>query len=190
MPIIYYWDSTYASDSTAYRFWNDDSTATATAAFSSWHTTTSPTSATTLYPITTTSNAVYSVLTEPALVVEPERPRLVLPAPAIIAEDRAKKRAMGLLLAYLTPEQRATFRAHGWFVVQGGKTRTRYRIRGKEGLIANIDVLADNDNTVRYRLCGHCRHGEVPFGDQLLGQKLMLELDEDHFVGLANRHAA
>jgi hypothetical protein len=100
----------------------------------------------------------------------------------------AQDRARDLLLAHLTPKQRRTFEENGWFVVEGGKTGRPYRIRAKEDLVANIDVVED-DRTL-YRLCGHCGLKEVPLGDHLLAQKLMLEGAEEEFLRLANRHAA
>lgn len=100
----------------------------------------------------------------------------------------AKERAQELLLSHLTPEQRSSVTAQGWFVVEGGKSKTKYRIRTAHAA-ANIDVLdAKGDKT--HRLCAHCRASEVPLGDQLLTQKLMLECDEDAFLKIANRHAA
>lgn len=103
----------------------------------------------------------------------------------------AKIRAEEILLENLTPEQRQTFEENDWFVVEGGKSGKRYRIEKIGSLAANIAVLrADNDNRVDHRLCGHCDLHEVPLGDHLLAQKIMLEHAEDEFIRLANRHAA
>lgn len=105
--------------------------------------------------------------------------------------DAARQRANDLLLQHLTPEQRETFVANGWFVVEGGKTKTRYRIRAVESMVANVDVL-DNDlfrtDKVLHRLCGHVPTHKVPLGDQLLAQKMMLEFAENDFLRIANRH--
>ena len=98
--------------------------------------------------------------------------------------DVAQTRARELLLEHLTPDQRDTFIKKGWFIVQGGRTKTAYRIRG-DTLIANVDVIGG-----RHRLCAHARSGSVPMGDQLLAQKIMLELAEDDFLRIANRHVA
>lgn len=100
----------------------------------------------------------------------------------------AKKRALDLLLENLTPEQQKTFEEKKWFVVEGGKSKTQYRIRAKDDLVANIDVI-DGERT-KHRLCGHCNASKVPLGDQLLAQKVMLEFAEDDFLRVANRHAA
>jgi hypothetical protein len=99
----------------------------------------------------------------------------------------ATERANGLLLEHLTPEQRETFTSRGWFVVVGGKTGTRYRVRGGT-LTGNVDVM--HGEKVRHRLCAHVPTGRVPMGDQLLAQKITLELAEDDFLRIANRHAA
>jgi len=101
----------------------------------------------------------------------------------VAASDRAGE----LLLNHLTPQQRETYAKNGWFIVEGGKTKTKYRIRGGT-LVANIDVLDRRDRST-HRLCGHAQ-SHIPMGDQLLAQKIMLELAEDEFLRLANRHAA
>lgn len=105
------------------------------------------------------------------------------------ARENAGKRAESLLLSTLTPAQRETYERHKWFVVEGGKSKTKYRIRYSDHMVANVDVLAD-DGKVVHRLCCHLDIGTVPTGDQLLAQKLMLEGNEDHFLKTANRHRA
>lgn len=104
--------------------------------------------------------------------------------------DQAKDRARELLLKHLSPAQRETFEKNKWFIVEGGQSQTKYRINDSRHMVANIDVLADETNKVKHRLCGHCGLDAVPIGDQLLAQKLMLEYDEDRFLRLANRHPA
>lgn len=103
--------------------------------------------------------------------------------------EAAKLRARELLFEYLTPQQRETFDHNGWFVVQGGKSKTQYRIRAVESMVANVDVLL-HGGRVKHRLCAHIRVGTVPLGDQLLAQKVMIELAEDDFLRVANRHHA
>lgn len=98
----------------------------------------------------------------------------------------AHQRALELLLQHLTPAQRETFERNKWFVVEGGKSKQRYRIHHKGHMVANIDVLDGDD--VTHRLCGHCDLDAVPIADQLIAQKMMLEYDEDAFLALANRH--
>lgn len=100
----------------------------------------------------------------------------------------AEARAKELLLQHLSPEQRATFERHKWFIVEGGRTRTKYRVRDLGHLRANIDVL--DGERVDYRLCGHADQNLVPLADNLLAQKVMLDVAEDEFLALANRHAA
>jgi hypothetical protein len=99
------------------------------------------------------------------------------------ASDRARE----LLLSKLSPEQRESFTKNKWFIVEGGLTKTKYRIRSST-YAGNIDVL-DVANNVAYRLCVHCS-STIPLEDHLLAQKIMLELAEDDIVRLANRHAA
>ena len=97
----------------------------------------------------------------------------------------AKKRAQKFLLQHLTKLQQETFNKNGWFLVEGGKTKTKYRIRSN-GLTGNIDVY--KDDKITHRLCGHIPTNKVPIGDQLLAQKMMLESCEDDFLRIANRH--
>lgn len=109
-------------------------------------------------------------------------------------EAAARDRANELLLEHLTPAQRQTFAKNQWFVVEGGMSKTRYRIRAKGSLVANIDVMAaighEGESKVVHRLCGHCDPRAMPLADHLLAQKLMLEFDEEEFLKIANRHAA
>jgi hypothetical protein len=95
----------------------------------------------------------------------------------------ALARSREFLLAHLTPAQRRTFEENRWFVVQGGNTRQRYRIR-TESYTGNIDVL--DGERVAYRLCAHCSN--VPLYDHHLAQKMSLECDEENFLRVANRH--
>lgn len=115
----------------------------------------------------------------------PPPPPESLFAPAIIGD--AAKRAHELLLSHLTPKQRETFERNRWFIVEGGKSKKKYRIRDAGHLVANIDVL-DNDGMRVRGLCGHCAGHDIPLYDSLLAQKLMLESSEDEFLKIANQH--
>jgi hypothetical protein len=95
----------------------------------------------------------------------------------------AKKRARGLLLEHLTPQQRETFEKNGWFVVEGGKSRKRFKIFGS-GYAGNVHELDVHDRMVN-RLCCHA-NASIPLEDQLLTQKVLLEWDEEHFIKTAN----
>ena len=124
-------------------------------------------------------------LQEQAAAYAEERERRLEAERAVRA---AAERANDLLLAHLSPEQRATFDRNKWFVVEGGSSKRKYRIRHNGGsLVANIDVL-DGDRVV-HRLCAHIDpRVRTPHSDSLLAQKVMLELAEDEFLRLANRH--
>jgi hypothetical protein len=101
-----------------------------------------------------------------------------------LARVSAGERAKELLLAHLTPEQRHTFEKNEWFVVEGGRTKKKYKIYARNNsLNANIEVIGEN-----HRLCAHCDHHVMPFNDHVLMQKVMIELDEDSFLRVANRH--
>jgi hypothetical protein len=93
-----------------------------------------------------------------------------------------------LLLKHLTPAQRKTFEENAWFVVQGGVTKMRYRIR-TTGYTGNIEILHGHDDRVTHRLCGHLRGGYA-LHDHHVAQKISLEYDEEAFVRICNRHAA
>ena len=102
--------------------------------------------------------------------------------------SEADAKAMGLLREHLTPVQREALEKHGWFLVEGGKSKKTYRIHG-HSFAGNIYELAhkgDLRGTARY--CVHADHG-IPLGDQLLAQLLSLRHDEEHIIGRANRTA-
>lgn len=103
------------------------------------------------------------------------------------AEARRKSapnRAEQLLLDYLTRAQRETYLQYGWFVVRG-RSGKRYSIRTKDALYCNVCEL-DNYGQIVSRLCAHAALN-IPMGDQLLTQKLMLEHHEAEFRRIANR---
>ena len=138
------------------------------------------------YPVLTPEDYQYQSLTpaerqmlrEPGWAVPPPPPPEVF-APAIIGE--ASKRAHELLLSHLTPKQRESFERNRFFVIEGGKSKKKYRIRDTGHLVANIDVL-DNDGMRVRGLCGHCAGHDIPLYDSLLAQKLMLETSEEEFL--------
>lgn len=103
--------------------------------------------------------------------------------------DRAQAvdRARQLLLSHLTPAQRETFTKNRWFVVEGGRSKQRYRIDVGGGYQGNVALL-DSGDKVAATFCGHC-DGSIPRYDQFLAQKLMLEQHEDEFLRLSNRRA-
>lgn len=105
-------------------------------------------------------------------------------------KKEAAQKAEELLLEHLNESQRKTYRENKWFIVEGGKSGHKYRINVNGTLVANIDVLENNRNESPHRICCHARLDACPLGDQLLAQKLMLELDEDAFLRMANRHRA
>lgn len=97
--------------------------------------------------------------------------------------EHARVRARELLLEHLTPEQRRMFESNGWFIVEGGKSKKRYKIHTNQ-VAGNIDVLKE-DSKVIERICCHCDYS-IPYHDQHLAQKLMLEHAEDDFLRIAN----
>jgi hypothetical protein len=98
----------------------------------------------------------------------------------------AVSRSRELLLSHLTVAQRETFSRNNWFIVQGGKTGTRYRIR-TNSYTGNIEVL--KGDRVDHSLCGHLC-GSMPLHDHHVAQKMSLECEEEYFLSIANRRAA
>ncbi len=98
-------------------------------------------------------------------------------------QNRANARATELLMEHLTPEQRKTCKDHGWFIVEGGRSKQQYRINTRSAA-GNIDIIGSNN-----RLCCHAPYDRgLPKDDHLLAQKLMLQFSEDDFLRIANRH--
>ena len=79
-----------------------------------------------------------------------------------------EERAEALLIRHLTPEQRATYRRHGWFRMTGrdGSYWTIYRERGSTNV-----VRTTSHGTETY--CTYLR--DTPRADTLLAQKLCIE---------------
>jgi len=146
------------------------------------------------------SRRVYTEALRAGLVAQQNiaAPAVHIPNPAALERERLerehrrqiKERARAILLAHLTDEQKDTLERLGWFVVEGGMSGTRYRIRASAGLVANIDMLEGFEgDRITHRLCAHCDLNQIPLHDHLLAQKLMLESDEFEFLRIANRHA-
>jgi hypothetical protein len=103
--------------------------------------------------------------------------------------EAINQRARELLVSCLTLAQRESLEKHAWFLVIGGNSGKRYRIR-TNSVMGNIDVMAGKrSDRVEARLCCHCQ-GNIPESDQHLAQKLALEYDEARFLSIANRQAA
>ena len=104
-----------------------------------------------------------------------------------IRQDRlAEERAEQCLVENLDEEQRRSWREKNHFVVHG-RRNLRYRVR--KFAAGNIDVV-DEKGKVIERYCVHCASHAVPKADQLLAQKLHLELNEDEVHRVANKHGA
>ena len=128
------------------------------------------------------SSRVYGARQEQRAEQLERQQRRVKEAKKESVEDRAKK----LLLSHLTDHQKKTFKDNGWFVVEGGKTKTQYRIRANGSVAGNVDEM--REGRVTHRLCCHC-NGSIPTFDHFLAQKTMLESAEEDFLRLANRNA-
>jgi hypothetical protein len=97
---------------------------------------------------------------------------------ATLARRRqARQRAEALLLAWLSPDQRAQYRSHGRFEVT---TAAGHRYRVCPGGVVGLDP----------RSWGYCIEATtpVPVADELLAFKLLLETDEQRFLAIAHRY--
>lgn len=92
----------------------------------------------------------------------------------------ADARANELLETHLTEEQRRQLKELDAFIVD--LKSKQYRIR--RGWTGNVEEI--KDGMIVARLCIHPRD-QVPYGDHMLAQKLMLETNEAEFLRIANR---
>jgi heme exporter protein D len=97
---------------------------------------------------------------------------------ATLARGRqARQRAEALLLAWLSPDQRAQYRSRGRFEVT---TAAGHRYRVCPGGVVGLDP----------RGWAYCIEATspVPVADELLAFKLLLETDEPRFLATAHRY--
>lgn len=94
--------------------------------------------------------------------------------------EAAKKKALTLLRENLSRKQWTSYKSLGYFEVisQNGNV---YRIY--EGRSRNIKLIRDGKAVTT--ICAHPKM-QVPNGDTLLAQKLMLECAEQEFLNIAN----
>jgi hypothetical protein len=97
----------------------------------------------------------------------------------------AKERARELLTQHLTPLQRETMERNGWFVIEGGKSGSLYRVHA-DRVAGNVELLDEAGKKAVASFCCHLDHS-YPTHDHHLAQKLILEWDEDAFLSTANR---
>ncbi len=98
--------------------------------------------------------------------------------------ESAVRRGARLLRDNLSPEQRAAYRNGSSFDVIGGDTGRRYRIhRASMMNIAEFDAKGHRVWTWCF-----CPEGNLVRGDNMLAQKLALELFETEALAKANRH--
>lgn len=92
--------------------------------------------------------------------------------------------AEALLESMLTDLQREQVKAFRYFTVEGSKTKRRYRVRTDHTRHGNIIELDEKGEPIR----SYCvaPSGGIPLADALLGQKLCIEYNEDHFLEKAN----
>jgi hypothetical protein len=96
---------------------------------------------------------------------------------ALARRRQARQRAEALLLAWLSPDQRAQYRSRGRFEVT---TVAGHRYRVCPGGVVGLDP----------RGWAYCIEATspVPVADELLAFKLLLETDEQRFLTIAHRY--
>ena len=103
---------------------------------------------------------------------------------SVLSDNSPVSRGARLLRDNLSPEQLAAYRRGGSFDVIGGDTGRRYRIhRASLMNIAEFDVQGQRVWTWCF-----CPEGDLVRGDNMLAQKLALELFETEALAKANRH--
>jgi hypothetical protein len=90
---------------------------------------------------------------------------------------QAERRAEALLLGWLSPRQRAQYRARGWVEVVTA-AGNRYRVWPHK--VVRVDA----------RRSVYCIEAvsRVPVADEMLAKKLLLETDERRFLAIAHRY--
>jgi hypothetical protein len=93
---------------------------------------------------------------------------------------RARLRAEALLLAWLSPEQRAQYRSRRWHGRFEVVTAAGHRYRVCPGGVVRLDP----------RGAAYCIEAtsRVPLADELLAIKLLLDTDERRFLATAHRY--
>ena len=97
--------------------------------------------------------------------------------------EEAESRALALLLAWLTPAQRAQFGTYRYFDVTGSDTGRHYRIR--YGTATNVYEL-DQNGRIHVGWCFRPA-GRLSAGDVMLAQKIALETGELGALAVANK---
>jgi len=126
----------------------------------------------------------------PAVPYQPSEQELAarrVAADVAVKRKDANAKAMAILNENLTELQRAALKKHGWFLVEGGKSKKLYRIKS-HSYAGNVRELCAEGKRELVQYCCHA-DGSIPIGDQLLTQLLALRHDEDHFLQRANRIA-
>jgi len=101
-------------------------------------------------------------------------------------KEEAEERARKLLMSLLTPEQRVELEEKKHFhltVMDPDGAERVYRI--DRGMAGNVKLLGPDGRPAR----SYCIHADsrLPYEDQMLAQKLLLESDEGQFLKIANQ---
>ncbi len=99
---------------------------------------------------------------------------------ALARRRQARQRAEALLLAWLSPDQRAQYRSRRWRGRFEVTTAAGHRYRVCPGGVVRLDP----------RGSAYCIEtaSRVPVADEMLAVKLLLETDEHGFLATAHRY--
>lgn len=92
----------------------------------------------------------------------------------------AYKQSIVLLKSWLTPQQRHELEVHHYFSVRGSKTDVTYKIHYHSESF-NVQSTAHFNQFMCFGPLGN-----LPLGDRMLVQKIMLENDEEEVLRIAN----
>jgi hypothetical protein len=102
---------------------------------------------------------------------------------AQVRRDAAEERSWLLFKSKLTQEQLETLAAAHWILVRGSRGGW-YRISCVGSRTGNVHRHSGSDGKLIAMYCGGPT-GNLPYGDFVLAQKLLLEADEEAFLRVA-----
>jgi len=104
------------------------------------------------------------------------------------ATEVANQRAFQLLTSHLKPLQLMSLKKRGHFTVQGSYTGCTWRILvGIESRSHNVMYEDTYGRFAQFSLCAWYNNFQIPFCDQVLAQKMLLETDEIEFMAIAHQ---
>jgi hypothetical protein len=112
---------------------------------------------------------------------------VTLPNKTLFSTGEAHRRALALLEEHLNEEQQEEFKRTNCFFVTGQKTGTLYFFSGDDGYVYR-DIKSEKGTWYRSIMCINPdrEFQPLPIWDALLAKKLLIEVDEEQFLAVAN----